>query len=181
MRNTVCLLLIFGAITCLYGQPQKTEEKRPIITLEQLWESDVIGELGVPLGKAVVIEAVVVRGNPRFKVEDGVYFLNVESVDGKKLPSPKKMRFHVHSAVSVELATGNFALYKLKTGRETGSLKSEQIADLEKGYVGQRKKLFAYETGGYLGMPLNLTPEERTWPDYDFRFINELMVLAERK
>lgn len=182
MRNTVCLLLIFGALTCLSAQPQESNSKRSAITLEQLKECDVIGRLGVPLGMVVEIQAVVVAGRElRWKQFDGRYLIKIESVNGRQLDEPEITPFSARSFAHVKLANDSFELYKMKTGKKATSLDSEEITELEKGYVGQRKKLVVYETGGFHGIPKNLPKDVPVWQDVGFGFSTDIVVLSERQ
>ncbi|MES2792392.1 MAG: hypothetical protein V4719_22435 [Planctomycetota bacterium] len=124
------------------------------ITSESLNSRDVIGRLGLPLGDVTEIVATVVSGDStRLKANAGQYLLRVHSVGGKELKPPLLMNFHVVIGSDAQLASDDFALYKLKKGEETGSLESGQIKELEKGYVDSKVKLLVYETGSYEGFP----------------------------
>ncbi|MCX7010589.1 MAG: hypothetical protein NTY53_25650, partial [Kiritimatiellaeota bacterium] len=108
----------------------------------------VIGRLGVPIGQAVEIEAVVIAGRELGeKAYQSDYLLKVTQVAGRPLTNPPLFRFKTHSWDHVPLAGDTFALYELKTGRKTGSLDDKQITELERGYVASSVRLLAYEEG----------------------------------
>ena len=81
----------------------------------------MIGSLGVALGRATEIDAVVISGRDlRRKGFDSLYLLKVTHVGGKKLDKPTPLRFSVPSFISVELASHNFSLYEMKHGKRLG-------------------------------------------------------------
>lgn len=145
LASIICTLLIASFGGCTGSGALSTNEVR---------QRQIIGELGKPLGTAVTVEATVIAGRElRHKSTDGKYLLQVTSVDGRPLQPPEIFEFFVPGSVKVGLVTNPWALYEMKTGKQTGSLDSEQIAELERGYVGRRCTLRVFETGHFLGGP----------------------------
>ena len=97
------------------------------------------------------------------------------------MSAPQMMDFTVPSFVKVGLARDTFDLHEIKTGEKAGSLGSNQVEQLEKGYVGATRRLVVYEAGAFDGEPYNLPPDAPSWQDVRFGFTSSLVVLAERK
>jgi len=138
----------------------------------------IIGQLGVPLGTIVEIEATVVAG--RFiqsKEFMGVYLLRVTKVGSNSVSKPPTCPFRTHSCAEVKLAPDEFSLYELKKGKKTGSLSDSQVAELERGYVGRAYRLLVYEEGVYTGIPPDLPKDYPIWQGQSFGFRTHLIVL----
>ena len=143
-----------------------------------------IGNLGVPLGTAMEIRAVVVSGAALLsKRYASRYLLQITHIDGRALAKPILLEFSRSSIFAkVPLASNHFELYALKTGIETGSLTETQIAELEKGYVGKEVNVMAYELGGFYGEPRHLAQHrslsvQEVGGNRRFRFEPHLIVL----
>ena len=172
----LCLAVTLASSS--YAQEQPTEAP---ITLEELNRRNVVGNLGLPLGTAVEIDAEVVSGSSlRRKGFDSLYLLKVTHVDGKDLNTHPLMQFSAPGFASVELANHTFALYEMKHGAKAKSLDSSQIAELEKGYVGKKVRLVVYEVGSFRGIPNQLPKDVPVWADFGFHFSTSLTVLNER-
>ncbi len=176
MKYALSVLVVLLVPVLAYSQAK--EAPRPQITTAQIHNADIIGSLGVPLGACVPIEATITSGGLN-KADQGRYFLTVTHVADRQLAQPVRCSFHVHrSATSrVKLANGSFDLHELRTGKKTGQLDSDQIAELERGYVGSRVLLTVYETGGFDGMPRNLPRDVAVWADREFGFATYLVVM----
>lgn len=175
--STVCLALLPVA-----GMTEsRAAEKEPkSISVESLNTIEVIGKLGVPLGKVATIRATVLDGDSlQTKQSSGSYLLKISEVNGKKLDKESIVDFALAPGSDVKLANGDFALYKLKTGKEADSLTSEQIDKLKKDYVGQSFLLQVYELGGFTGIPDDMPNEAGVWQDTGFYFHTYLRVLRE--
>lgn len=150
------------------------------ITLEELNRRNVVGNLGLPLGTTVEIEAEVVSGRSlQRKGYESLYLLKVMHVDGKELTTPAVMEFSSKLA-AIELPNNTFALYEAKHGTKVNSLDSSQIRDLEIGFIGKRVRLVVYEVGSFDGIPNPLPPDVPLWADWGFQFSTSLIVLSER-
>ncbi len=170
-RSFLCLSLILCFSLPTFAQDKSSKEP---ITIAELRQRPVIGLLGVALGTVTEIDAVVIAGrDTRRKALRSSYLLKVTHVDGKKLNEPPTMTFNVGSS-STELANNSFSLYKMKHGKKTGGLTSAQILDLEKGYVGKRVRLVAYEVGSFHGVPSKLPDDVPIWQDFKFGFSTNL-------
>jgi len=151
------------------------------LTIADLNERQVIGQLGVPLGTAVEINATVVAGDElRRKQYQSAYLLRVTEVDGRALELPPVMTFFVPGFSSVKLARNDFELHKMKTGAKARTFTREQIEALQQGYVGQQMGLVVYEIGRFAGIPKQLPNDVMPWADVGFGFSTSLYVLGER-
>lgn len=180
MKNYISTALIaFLLIAGLTGLRAADNEPKSI-PAESLNAIQVIGKLGVPLGKVATVRATVVDGDSlRTKADSGSYLLKITEVNGIKLDTQPIVDFALAPGSNVKLANGNFALYELKTGEEAKSLTSEQIEKLKKDYVGKSFLLQVYELGGFTGIPANMPKEVAVWQDTGFHFQTYLRVLRE--
>ena len=96
----------------------------------------------------------------------------------RPLESPVILGFRIPSRVSVNLAPDHFSLYKLKNGQNAGSLGSDQIDKLERGYLGRNVKLMVFEEGEFTGVPNGLEPEDM-WAGAGFHFSTHLTILKD--
>ncbi len=170
-------MLVFSVV----AYPQEAAKKQPI-HVDELNERPVIGKLGVPLGTVTEIKAQIVAGDElRMKAYQGIYLLKVTHVAGVKLNKPPLLRFSVSPFVDVSVASDHFDLYEMKNGKKAGSLESEQIKELEKGYVGKTVRLVVCEYGSFHGQPDKLPKDYPTLPDVGFHFSTSLDVVGEKK
>ena len=162
------------------------------ISVDNLNHVNVVGRIGVHLGKAVVIDVVVAANDQSgTKEASGHYFLKVKTVDGVPLKGNIFMPFVVRgskvddddpfASAGFSLPTDAFELYRLKNGRKAKELSSKDISELEKGFIGKEYKLLVYETGGYSGLPNSLPKHYPVWQDHGFAFTTYLMILGEQK
>jgi len=164
----------------LFAHSQETA-KAPPLTVDELMQRPVIGELGLPLGTATEIQAGIVSGDSlNEKGFELLYLLNVTHVGGKKLDRPRMLEFSVPGFTGVKLANHTFGLYELKHGKKAGSLDSAQIKTLEQGYVGKTVRLVVYEVGDFSGVPHELPKDVPVWAGRTFHFSTSLVVLADR-
>lgn len=134
----------------------------------------------------MLIESIIISGDSlRMKGFAGQYLLKIVSLNGKELKSPPTMRFSVPGFAFAEIASNQFALYKLKMHEEAKGLTSDEIKALEEGYVGKLVKLVAYESGGFSGIPeFSELPDDLpglmpNWQDTMFHFSTHLIVLKQ--
>jgi len=174
------LIMIVVIIGWVCGNKFHDEPKS--ISLLDLNDVPVKGELGVPLGKSVRVQAVVVDGEVlKDKYHSCDYLLKVTSVNGVPLDSQPIMDFSLDHAMDVELAENNFALFLLKNNDEVSSLTADQVRELQIGYVGKEVSLWVYETGGFSGMPSDTPENSYIWQDRGYGFYTHLEVLKEIK
>jgi hypothetical protein len=138
----------------------------------------IVGQLGVPLGTVVEIDATIIAGSSLGrKGLDSEYLLKVSKVGSKSVAQPPICQFHPSPFEKVNLARDDFSLHELKTGRKTGKLSAAQIEALQRGYVGKTYRLIVYEEGVFSGVPANLPENYPVWADRGFGFRSYLMVL----
>jgi hypothetical protein len=119
---------------------------------------EVVGRLGVPLGWAVRVEAVVVDGKSTGEKEFfSDYLLDIISINGRTQQVPLRMTF---SDRTYQMPRNHFERYKDVEGHSTGTLDSETIDRINKGYVGNRYDLLIYEEGYFTGPRLSLLPKD---------------------
>lgn len=180
-------------ILALFSGSARAQTQK-IINTESFSDADtvVVGRMGVPLGKVVEIEAIVVSGDSlKMKGYAGAYLLKVISVKtdtlmGKpwnkgtitleKMPL-YEFSMHPFADGNVKLASDSFALYKIKKGKDTGTLTSDEVRELEKDYVGRKFTLLAYETGAFGGIPKEMPEDFLSWQDTGFGFRSHLLVM----
>ncbi len=161
------------------GQPAARLEPNTVDYRTLNGDTVIVGQLGVPLGTVVQVDATVVLGRSPKSNKDvhSEYLLKVSKVASSVLSDPPKCRFWSHSWDRVKLAPDVFSLYELKKGKKTGKLSDAQIAELEQGYVGQEYHLLVYEEGVFSGIPNNLPKDYLSWQDRSFGFSTHLIVL----
>jgi hypothetical protein len=176
MRLVFCLAVVCVAVRVV---AQNEKPGRPQLTTSDIEKAEVIGRLGMPLGRCFEIAATVIRSDINTKASQGRFFLKVTRVEGRELDLPVVYDFYVHqfSTKQVKIAESDFALYELKNGKKAASLNAEQIAELEKGYVGTPVRLIVYETGGFRGRPNRIPGGGLPWADVGFGFATHLMVM----
>lgn len=180
MTRPLFYYLVAALVFSVQAVAQQPPAEKPI-TIAELNRRQVVGDLGVPLGSAVEIRATVFAGSElNRKGYDSMYLLRVTHVDGKELEQPQLMEFSVPGFVRTDVVNDPFDLYKMKMGQKASSLSSEQIAELEKGYVGKTVNLSVYEVGYFSGLPRNMPRGARVWQDRAFHFSTSLTVLVDR-
>lgn len=159
----------------------KVETGRPRINADELEKKDVVGSLGIPLGVCAEIKAEIVSGESGKTRTDGMYLLKVTHVDGKALAAPATCEFVVGflAGSRVKLANDVFEMAELQSGKPATSLSDRRIKELEKGYVGRKVKLYAYETGSFQGIP-DRNPLSNMYQGHGFMFIRQLVVIDQR-
>jgi hypothetical protein len=183
--STVALLAVVQ-LGCAGAHPPReaasTSPSSPL-TANALTDAPVIGSLGLPLGTVTEIECSVFNGQEtRMKEFSSSYLLRVKTVNGHPLAQPVEIPFVVGPGASADLAEDPFSLYKRKTGRDPAQLSSNDIAELEKDYVGKPRRLIVYETGGFSGVPRD-NPADlpyAIWQDHMWAFTTHVEVLGER-
>lgn len=162
---------LFLALACAPLHAAETaKETSKTITVEELGNLQVIGKLGIPLGKLVEMRATVTASSGKDYTR---YYLKVTVVDGKPIKEPVVMRFQ---SKEEDIPETSFDLYKRKHGKSTSRLTDEELQSLEKGYVGSEVKFSAYETGAFQGLPEGL-PKSKIWQGTRFQFMPELNVM----
>jgi hypothetical protein len=173
MRTTIFILLASAAFLSSEVLAQKAVDYRELGK-----DVAIIGQLGVPLGTVVQIDATVVAGRSLGSKDlASEYLLKVLKVGSTSVSNVPACQFQTHSWADVKLAPDVFSLYELKKGKKTGSLSDSQIAELESGYVGQHFHLLVYEEGIYTGVPRDLPKDYPIWQDRAFGFRTHLIVL----
>jgi hypothetical protein len=173
MRGTIFVILAATALSPVRVLAQKAVDYRALGK-----DVAIIGQLGVPLGTIVQIDATVVAGRSLgWKDLASEYLLKVSRVGSGSISNLPTCEFRTHSWGGVKLAPEVFSLYELKKGEKTGSLSDSQITDLERGYVGQAYRLLVYEEGVYSGIPAGLPKDYPIWQDRAFGFRTHLIVL----
>jgi hypothetical protein len=176
------ILLSFALVIATVGIAQDDAAKEPI-TLEELHSRGVLGRLGVPLGTAVKIEAVVLSGDAlRMKRFQGQYLLEVKRVGGKELTVSPKMLFGVAQGLSWgELPETKRELWDFvesKQEKEEGELNSSEFKESEKRFVGKKVWLVVYEIGEFRGHPNGVPRGKLGWADTNFGFSTSLIVIG---
>jgi hypothetical protein len=176
----ICVAMFLPVV--LFVAVAISQDQKPKITIRQIAEADIIGDLGVPIGTCVDIQGKIIKDNSNTKDRGGRLFLEVAEVEGRKLPTPVVFDFRSHqfATKNVKVASDHFELYELRTGKKTGSLSGEQIKQLEKGYVDSIVKLTVFETLGFRGIPNNLPKGVLIWQDVRYSLATTLIVMDQK-
>jgi hypothetical protein len=184
MRVTPLLLLAVGCVESTKRVGEPIPAPTPItqgLTLSDLRERPIVGDLGKPLGVCCELEATIFRGSDlNTKGSEGRYLLRVINVDGTLLPNPILMNFEVPRFVRSKLANDDMALYEKVNGTPASELSADQIRALEANYVGKTVHVSAYEKGGFSGIPNVMPKDAPVWQDHGFYFETWLVVLVDR-
>lgn len=157
-------------------QPEKAPPPKKTITYSELQQADVIGRLGVKLGTCVSIRAEVVSGDSlRTKADSGRYLLRVLEVDAHALEKPEFFSYS-RAPGYPKLPTDHFEHYRLVHGKPADSLSSEDVASMEKDFVGTERRLVVYEVGEFSGIP-DLPANVLAWQDREFGFHTRLVLV----
>lgn len=114
---------------------------------------EIVGRLGVPLGRLCTVEASVEDGShTRMKALDGVVLLRVTKVNDKVLAKPVTFRFSEY---------------------ESGTLTSREHGATYRGLV--------YETGGFSGIPSEAFAHVPAAATTGFHFDTALVVLTQHR
>ena len=150
------------------------------VSVADLRQRAVTGELGVPLGTVVPIRAEVVAGRHlRMKLYASSYLLRVTHVDGKLLPAAPILPFRVDGSAPVAADWEGLNVLMTQQSGGIGKRSTGFNVNHEKDYVGASFGLRAYELGSFDGLP-------ETWPDdrfvpasTGFGFVNSLVIVGD--
>lgn len=153
MRSRILLAIALGAALAVAATQAKEGERKPPISLQDLRDRGVAGHLGVPLGTIATIVGQVVKNDSRNKADSAEpFFLQIEKVDGMKLPQPVKYPF-----------------------------RPQQFAKLPQPKIGEAFQYVAFETGGYDGSPQGEFDFVPAYQTINYDFITSLVILAVKK
>jgi len=160
-------------------QPGSPATPKKTITFSELQGADVIGRLGVTLGTCVSIRGVAVSGDSlRAKGASGRYLLRVLEVDGRAIREPELFDYSCAPGYS-GMPTDHFDHFRLIHGEPAHKLNGEQMAALEKDFVGTERRLIVFEVGWFVGMPSNLPEGVVPWQSNGFDFRTSLEIVAD--
>jgi len=146
----IAAICVTAASSTAAQNPDRPGNK-PTITLDEIRKSDIIGRLGVPLGRIVVVEGIAADDYyRRLKIDMGHRLLRVQEVDGEQLD--KEVVFH---------------------------FRPWHTARIDKPAVGERFKFIAYESGGFIGVPHGAFKHVAPVAITNFHFSTSLTVLKE--
>jgi len=170
--------------SCSSGKKAEIENiptKEKNITLKDLNNKNVIGELGLPLGTIAVVRATIYDGDLlRRKRYSGSYLLKVTHVNDEIITSKPILEFSVLHARDIDLAPDNFELFFMINGYEAEELTSSQMESLKNEYVNKEVTLVCYETGEFAGLPEDTPDDVLPWQEHGFLFKTKLEILSRR-
>jgi hypothetical protein len=170
----ICILLTNSP---LYSAEAGNDDRKSI-SVDALNDLKIIGKLGIPLGKAVEMEATIISGSDTgLKQHDGDYLLKLQSVGGKSLTAPVVMSFRGQHESSAPFPRNAFELHQQNFPKKAGIISDELLKQLEKNFVGIQVKFLGYESGRFGGVPNGLPKAYPVWADTGFGFQSELVVL----
>lgn len=169
------LLTIIFILTCFLAKAQPPAVdfagNSPKISLT--------AKLGIPFGTIAKLEAEIYDGaNFRYKFYEDTYLLKINSVNGKII---KGTLFLPFTDETKTLANEIFSLYRLIYKKEPPELSEAQVNKMKKMYMGKKVTLMAYETGGFIGMPVDYGKYRPLNQDIGFCFRHYLIVVSNLK
>lgn len=133
-------------------------------------------KLNVPFGTIVKMKVEIVDGDElRMKGYTGLFLFRVLSVSDKKLTKAAIIEFTDETG---KFPNEMFGLYKYLYGKATGSLSSKEEEIMKKKYVGKVFEIIGYETGGFIGEPVDYYKYQETKQNWSFHFRNYLIVIG---
>lgn len=199
MRKWSCCLLILLSAGCSESElpttsinasstPAAREASEPseprAIHVDDLNKVPVIGKLGVPLGKCVILDATIISGweiSPKMWADH--YALRIHAINEKPLPEPLDMIFKPFEQAEAKYPCDTTSLCQLRTGQTfPGFLPDEifeQFLEWDTEYLGQRVQFVAFETGDFQGMREEAPGEPCFRAGCWFRFESRLIVLRD--
>jgi hypothetical protein len=171
------LLAIIFILTCLLAKSQR--QSLALDTTNYSPKISLTSRLGIPFGTIAKLEAEIYDGaNFRDKYYEDTYLLKINSVNGKLIKGMLLLQFTDETKT---LANEVFSLYRLIYKKEPPVLSGAQINKMEKGYIGKKVTLMAYETGGFVGMPVDYGKYRPLNQDTYFGFRHSLVVVSNLK
>jgi len=133
-------------------------------------------KLNIPFGTIAKLDVEIYDGdNLHRKGDQGTYLVKINSVNDKQQIDTLLMTFEDETE---QLASENFALYKLVYGKKANSISNMQIDKMKKNYVGKKLTLMAYETGRFTGIPKDYFKYRPEVADKGFHFENYLVIVS---
>ncbi|MFT3844158.1 MAG: hypothetical protein QM725_03835 [Lacibacter sp.] len=133
-------------------------------------------KLNVPFGTIVKIKVEIVDGDTlRMKAYTRMFLFRVLSVGDKKLTTPAIIEFNDETGKFPNEMDG---LYKYLYGKTSGSPSSKEEETMKKKYVGKVFEIIGYETGGFVGEPVDYYKYQPGKQDWSFHFKNCLIVIG---
>ena len=177
----VWLFLVTGGLDLLAGEEAARSRKTEVARADlQSGNAVVIGELGLPLGTPVEVEGVLLppKKSPyvTFPVE---IQLAVDTIDGKKLKSPKEFSFRVENPVESRMGNTELELGKVFDFLvEQHEMSREQANRYFGDYAKVRRKILVYESAHFFGRPANVPGRHPTYAEPPFGFATFLVVVT---
>ena len=110
MRTALGMFLIIGIASIVISDDKGKGKSRPQISIEEIQNSAIIGDFGVPMGECVRLRAILKSAN-QYKGDEG-YRLEVTHVKGLQLAKP--IVCHFADAPQWQLVNDHFALRQLR-------------------------------------------------------------------
>jgi hypothetical protein len=136
----ICLLLVGSQL----HSAEPVKEDRKSISVDALNELKIIGKLGIPLGHAVKMKAIVIADGSLRSKAGRSYCLKITSVADKDLAIPVTMPFQDPGGFS--LPNELEGLYRMKKGKEAKEMTVEIMEEVEENYVGSEIEFLGFET-----------------------------------
>ncbi len=163
---------------CVKGErAQRDAESSSSLTVAELRQRPVIGELSVPLGTIVDLTAEVVSGNSlRWKYAEGRYLLRVIKVERHVLDHPVIMDFEHWSPDPCDLACDDAEFQDVVRRKLKEGATQADVNAFASHYVGRKYRLVGFESGGFSGVP-DVKPGMIPYSGYAYGFHNKLVVM----
>lgn len=148
-RITFLILMLLGFSGCSW----ETSNNSPL-SIAEINNRQVIGNLGVPLAETARIRATIVDGDSlRMKAFASSYVLKVSSVNGIPFTSDHFFRFHVSRQNEDDdvfgMVSGSWGFSELPNRTNGDRYTEEKIKQLRSNYAGTKLLINAYEKGAF--------------------------------
>lgn len=134
----------------------------------------IIGDLGVPLGTPVEIEATIVHAVDEISDTKTKYCIAVNAISGKRLSTPRVFNFRAERELWSLMAATESELKALLDGYVRGDsgeklkMTYDQANKYLLNYTKTLRKLTVYESGRFIGRARQLPPPSSKAPEFKF-------------
>ena len=157
-RRGIAVPLALALVAAVPAGCDRTPARSPV-TLDELSKRGIVGALGVPPGRIVRLESTVLSGDAlKTKGDSGRYFVVVDKIEGKPVPTPVRISFGYAPGRAGPLQPGRFARDTFLHATKTGTLTAEMMRELDRNDVGRRFRASGDESDRFPGIPEGLPP-----------------------
>lgn len=170
----ISILISFILFGCSSSNNQSITDRKAAFHTNQTPKAT----LDYPYGTMVELKVQIIDGEGlQIHKYQGKYLLKLLEVNNKKVQKNLIFEFE-NKALDFDLPRNNFELYEFLFGEETGRISHDQILEMKKKYVGKIYKIAAFESAKSFGKPYDSYKYSLFPTQYNFHFINYLVVIS---